>query len=118
MSAPNPFLTRLERAPREIADLLEKLPANFIESKLEAEQLQMLEATGKHAANYSYTLVHGFEAVGQLLFAASTNEQLELKRDVVSNTASLLSMLAVQAQYLQELQDTIRYTLDHQGESK
>jgi hypothetical protein len=116
MSASNPFYRNGERAPAELIDLLEKLPANFeTAAALTADQLQMISAADLHATNYNHALINGIEAIGQLLFTAATSNNGAVDATVLGNTGCLLSTMAVQVQYLSELRGGIHYALGKHG---
>lgn len=100
MSIANPHFNLIERAPYELANLLESLPPQHVHAKLTDDERLMLHAATDHAANYSETLLDGIEAIGHLLFSASTNEGFPPSQGTVANIGTLLSALAVQAQYL------------------
>ena len=116
MSSANPFFINGERAPSELCDLLEKLPARFESVELTSDDLQILDAADAHAENYNHALIDGIDAIGRLLFIASTNTGDGVSSDLISKTGHLLSAMAVQAQYLGELQSSIRFTLSKQGD--
>jgi hypothetical protein len=115
MSLTNPHFNLIERAPYELANLLEKLPPQHAHAKLTSDERLMLHAATDHAANYSETLLDGIEAIGHLLFSASTNEGFPLSQGTAAHIGTLLSALAVQAQYLKHFSAGADSTLARQG---
>jgi len=115
MSLANPHFKLIERAPHELANLLERLPPHRAGAKLSGDELLMLSAAIDHAANYNTAVLGGIEAIGHLLFSAATNEKWPLEQRVMSDVGALLSALAVQAQYLQDFTTGADSTLARQG---
>lgn len=115
MSLANPHFKSIDRAPYELARLLQDLPPRFELSKLTAEQQLMADAAVDHAANYSTAVLGGIEAIGHLLFSAATNDKWPLEQRVAADVGALLSALAVQAQYLREFTAAADSTLARQG---
>jgi hypothetical protein len=110
MSAPteNPHFRHCERAPYELGHLLMKLqPASFSAERAEAALAEhprlAVEAAMCHASNANETLMHGIEALGHILYVAAENEDCGLDMRAVRNLGPLLSHIAVEAQFLQEL---------------
>lgn len=115
MSLANPHFKLVERAPHELANLLENLPPQRCGAKLSGDELLMLNAAVDHAANYNHTLLDGIEAIGHLLFSAATNESFPIERSAAASLGTLLSALAVQAQYLQDFTTGADSALARQG---
>lgn len=115
MSLANPHFKLVERAPSELAHLLENLPPQRAGAKLTDDERLMINAAVDHAANYNHTLLDGIEALGHLLFSAATNENFPIERSVAASIGTLLSALAVQAQYLQDFTAGADSTLARQG---
>lgn len=111
----NPHFKLVERAPHELANLLENLPPRRVGTKLSGDELLMLNAAIDHAANYNNALLDGIEAIGQLLFSAATNERAPLERSTAASLGTLLSALAVQSQYLQDFTSGAESTLARPG---
>ncbi|WP_426110420.1 hypothetical protein [Massilia sp. PWRC2] len=110
MTAPatNPNFRHCDRAPYELGHLLLKLqPASFAAERSEAALAEhprdAVAAVLQHAGNANDTLMHGIEALGHVLFVAAENEDCGLDMRAVRNLGTLLSHLAVEAQFLQEL---------------
>ena len=115
MSLANPHFNLIERAPYELAHLLENLPPQHAHDKLSSDERLMLDAAASHAANYGETLLDGIEAIGHLLFSAATNEGFPLSQGTAAHIGTLLSALAVQAQYLKAFSAGAESTLSRQG---
>jgi len=115
MSLSNPHFNLIERAPYELAHLLENLPPQHDHGQLTSDERLMLRAASDHAANYNETLLDGIEAIGHLLFSAATNKGFPLSQGTAANIGTLLSALAVQAQYLKAFSAGAESTLARQG---
>lgn len=115
MSAANPYFKSIERAPYELAHLLQDLPAGIKDRKLNVDQKHMLNAAIDHAANYNNSILSGIEAIGHLMFSAANNEQWPIEQRVLSDLGAFLSAMAVQAQYLQEFSSSADSMLARQG---
>ena len=117
MSHANPHFNLIERAPYELAHLLENLPPQHDHGKLTSDERLMLHAAASHAANYSETLLDGIEAIGHLIFSAATNKGFPLSQGTAANIGTLLSALAVQAQYLKDFSAGAGSTLAREGDA-
>ena len=115
MSLANPHFNLIERAPYELAYLLENLPPQHDHGMLTSDERLMLEAAASHAANYGETLLDGIEAIGHLLFSAATNKGFPVSQDTAAHIGTLLSALAVQAQYLKAFSAGAESTLAREG---
>lgn len=117
MSLANPHfdIEKIERAPYELARLLQDLAPKHEASKLTKDQRQIVHAAADHAANYNTAVLGGIEAIGQLLFAAATNDKGPVEQRVVADIGALLSALAVQSQFLGEFMAAADSTLARQG---
>lgn len=115
MTLANPHFTSIDRAPYELARLLQNLPPNFELGKLPVDQQLMAHAAVDHAANYGTAVLSGIEAIGHLLFSAATNDKWPLEQRVAADVGALLSALAVQAQYLREFTAAADSALARQG---
>ncbi|GEM_PF-6249572 len=117
MSLANPYfdIDKIERAPYELARLLQGLPPKHEAARLTKDQRQMLHAAADHAANYNTAVLGGIDAIGQLLFAAATNDKGPVEQHVVADIGALLSALSVQSQFLGEFIAAADSTLARQG---
>jgi hypothetical protein len=108
----NPHFNHIERAPYELGHLLQQLPADFSSlSAVEPDVLLIAEAAISHATNANSTVMHGIEALGQMLFLAGTNTDFDLERSSISDLGCLLKHLAVEAQFLQETESNLSYAV-------
>lgn len=119
MSIANPHfdIDKIERAPYELARLLQDLPPKHEAARLTKDQRLMVGAAADHAANYNTAVLAGIDAIGQLLFAAATNDKGPLESRVAADVGALLSALAVQAQFLGEFTAAADSTLARQGDA-
>lgn len=109
----NPHFAHIERAPYEIGRLLRKLPVDFsAHEPLTPEGRLIAQAVQSHASNATYTLMHGLEALGDVLSTAGRNQESELSRHSLTGIGELIMHLAVESQFLQELDWNIRDALD------
>lgn len=116
---PNPHFEHIDRAPYELGYLLRQLPPNLSTySELNEDTRQIIEAAADHASNAKYTVIHGLEAIGNLMFTAGANEDNELERITISNLGLLIAHLAADAQFLEETDANLRHVLHVQGERK
>lgn len=102
---PNPHFRFVERAPYELGYLLNKLPADFSShSKLTADERLIAEAASMHASNANLELMNGLEVLGQVIAHAATNpDDAGIDKDQMMSLGTLIKHLAVEAQFLQEL---------------
>jgi hypothetical protein len=111
----NPHFERIERAPYELGYLLKKIPERFSSLEPQTEESCLIAvAAAQHASNANDTVMYGLEALGQILFVASNNEQNEVCPRLIGHIGSLIQHLAVEAQFLQETADNLRYALNEQ----
>ncbi|BBP04415.1 hypothetical protein TPL01_21060 [Sulfuriferula plumbiphila] len=111
----NPYFTNIERAPYELGHLLRKLPEHFSAFSKQiptAESRLIAAAATRHAGNANETLMRGLDTLGRIIFAAADNEALgETSSSDMRSLGSLLSHLAIEAQFLQETQSGLEFTL-------
>jgi hypothetical protein len=105
----NPHFNNIPRAPYELGHLLLRLPTA---GQLTSDDVLVAEAARKHAMNASDTLLSGLEALGQMMFVAATNNQFDLERGSLASLGCLISHIAVEQQFLQETEWSIREKLD------
>ncbi|NIA00083.1 hypothetical protein [Massilia sp. CCM 8734] len=102
---PNPHFNFVERAPYELGYLLNKLPTDFSShSKLTADERLVAEAASMHASNANSELMNGLEALGQVIaHAALSPDRGGLNKHQMMSLGALIKHMAVEAQFLQEL---------------
>lgn len=108
----NPHFNHIDRAPYELGHLLQQLPADFSSlSAVEPDVLLIAEAARDHASNANSTIMHGLEAIGQMMFAAGANTDFDIEHRTISDLGCLLQHLAVHAQFLQEAESNLSYAV-------
>lgn len=113
----NPHFDRIERAPYEIGHLLKKLPEGFSAyAPLTPETRLIAEAAQQHANNANDTLMRGLEALGNVLSIAGANQDGEASQSSLMGLGELIAHLSVEAQFLQELDCSIRDALEADDE--
>lgn len=112
--ASNPHFGHIDRAPYEFGYLLQRIPAYFPDSTpMEPDVLLRASAAADHAYNANYTLMSGLEALGKMMFVASSNERLDAT--TVSDLGCLIQHIAVEAQFLQETENALRCAIRQQN---
>ncbi len=110
--ADNPHFKFIDRAPYELGYLLRKLPVDFsISRPLTPDDRLIAEAARSQAMNANDTLLHGLEALGQVMFVAGANEQNEVDAGHMASLGCLIGHIAVEIQFMQETEWSIRETL-------
>ena len=114
----NPHFNRVDRAPYELGYLLRQLPPEHDPFfKLTPETVLIAEAAAQHASNANDTLLHGLAALGQFIYVAGTTEETEVGQDALADLGCLVRHLAVEMQFLQETESTLRHALrEHQAQ--
>ena len=117
MIAYNPHINDLGRAPYELARLMRALPVSMpADHVMTTDERQKAQAAIAHAGNANYALMAGLEAIGNILFAAVTNENFPPKEETLSSIAALITHMAVEAQVMQETQSDLQSNLDVDAE--
>ena len=112
MSAANPHIKNISRAPYELGYLLKKMPVGFSRHEpLTPEGRLLADAAQHHADNASNTLLHGIEAIGQILMTAALNEEGKISSTHLVHLGGLIEHLAVEAQVMQEIYYDMREAL-------
>jgi hypothetical protein len=110
----NPHFDRINRAPYELGQLLQRLPEDLSPfSPTTPEVFQIAAAAAEHASNANDTLMEGMEALGDLLFVAGANQENTIDPGNLSRIGSLLQHLAVEGQFLQETALRLRSVTSH-----
>lgn len=109
----NPHFTHIQRAPYEIGHLLKKLPEDFSAYRPMTQDTRLIaEAVRTHADNANNTLMHGLEALGDVLSVAGADRDGEVSQASLMCLGALITHLAVEAQLMQELDWSIRDALE------
>lgn len=110
----NPHLTHIERAPYELGHLLKRLPEHFsaFSGQTPTADVQLIAAAAaRHAENANETVMCGLDAIGKMLFVTSQSKDWEIDPGHMASIGSLISHLAIEAQFLQETQANLEFTL-------
>jgi len=114
-TAENTYFNNIDRAPYELGHLLQKLPEHFSSFSKQiptAESRLIAAAAAKHAENANGTLMRGLDSLGRIIFAAADNEDLgEISSSDLRSLGCLISHLAIEAQFLQETESSLKFTL-------
>lgn len=113
----NSYFTHSERAPYQFGHLLKRMPVDFSRGNfLASDDRLVAEAAIEHAANANDTLMSGLEALGHVMFVAGANKQCGVDGNHLANLGCLIAHIAVEAQFLQETESSIRETLEAHDE--
>jgi uncharacterized protein (DUF1800 family) len=106
MSASNPHIKHLDRAPYELGRLIAMMPRSLPRDRaLTADELQMLEAVSAHASTAMDNIEHGLEALGALLFSASESKEFPIDSRHIGAIGTLIKHLAVESQFARRCSD-------------
>lgn len=109
----NPHFAHIPRAPYEIGCLLKKLPVGFSAYEpLTPDSRLIAEAAQQHAGNANDRLMRGLEALGEVVSTAGGNENREVSQTSLMWLGELIAHLSVEAQFMQELDWSIRDVLE------
>lgn len=106
MSASNPYIKHMERAPYELGRLIAMMPRSLPRDRtLTDDELQMLEAVSVHASTAMDNIEHGLEALGAVLFSASESKDYPLDSRHIGAIGTLIKHLAVESQFVRSWLD-------------
>ena len=109
----NPHFARIDRAPFEIGRLLQRMPEVFSAyAPIDPDDRLLGEAVAQHADNANQTLLNGIEALGHILQVAGSNKEWTIDADQISRLGGLIVHLAVEAQFVQEIESNFRHAID------
>ncbi len=109
----NPHFERIDRAPYELGHLLKKMPADFsMFNPITADDRLIAEAAMNHATNANDILMNGLAALGNVMFVAGANGNSKVNSDDIADIGCLIRHIAVEAQFLQETEWSIREALE------
>ena len=107
----NPYLDHIHRAPYELGYLLKRLSPDFAwHSKPVGDDLLIAKAAVRHASNANETVLSGIEAIGKMMFAVA-NSEYSVEQQHVAHLGELISHLAVESQFLQEITGSLTEAL-------
>lgn len=109
MTYSNPHFRNEERSPYELGTLLRSLPdsLDIATTSITDEQHEKMLAADQHAANYTSTLLNGLESMGRALSSAVSNQRIPLGSADVAQVGSLVSVLAMQLQFLDDFRAAV-----------
>ena len=110
----NSYFNHIDRAPYELGHLLQRLPEHFSsrsEPTPTADMQLIATAAAQHAENANDTLLRGLDALGRLIYTAADNDQGGISSQDMRSIGVLISHLAVEAEFLQETQSNLEFTL-------
>ena len=90
-----------------------QMPTDFTGcNPLTPENRKTIEAIREEAISDNETLMHGTEVLGNIMFCAGVNSKnSELSKNSLASMGSLISHIAMQMQFLHELEQSIRLKL-------
>lgn len=109
MIANNPLFKHVDRAAYELPDLLKQLGEVDCSKPVPQEQMHMVSAVAQHARNAQNTLLDGLESLGRLMTVAGLNDEYTLAGDDVAKLGSLLTHIAVEAEFLRFTESEMSY---------
>jgi hypothetical protein len=107
MSQSNPIFKRIDRASFEFSSLLRTLPQHLHGACLNTEQLQVIEAADRHAANSTLTLLDGLQSLGRVLWSASVNEDYAPEVGDCGRIGKLVTEIALQIEFLNDFRSEV-----------
>jgi hypothetical protein len=109
----NPHFKNVDRAPYELGYLLKNLPEGFSQYEpLTPDTRLIAEAACHHADNANGTLMSGIATIGDLLVTAALNEEGEISSRYLASLGALITHLAAEAEFMQDIHDTMQAALD------
>ena len=113
MSGANPAFKNVDRAAYELPWAMKNLPDGRMQlANLKPDELLVARAAQLHAFNALSTVLTGIEAIGHLIFSASTNDGGEVEPHHLAGLGSLIAHLGVEAQYLSETESELRVAIN------
>lgn len=114
----NPYFRRPNRGAYEIGRLLRQMPAHFYPREaVTPDVLLQADATRRHAWNSIYTLTHGLEAIGNLLTTIGCASEERLDNGTLLDLGALITHMAVDLQFLDEVQGSMDEVLSNTAQS-
>lgn len=108
----NPHFRRVDRAPYELGHLLKKMPADFTPyHPLTPDDRLIAEAARNHAMNANDALMRGLAALGHVMSVAGANSGGDIDSCQFMGLGELLTHIAVESQFLQETEWSLREIL-------
>jgi len=100
----NPAFNNVGRAPYELGDLIKNIGEIAVDAVLTETQRNQVDAAVTHAQNSTETLLSGLESIGKMLALIGPLDA-RVDGDVVTNMGELIAHLAVEVQYVRDVED-------------
>jgi hypothetical protein len=100
----NPAFNNVGRAPYELGYLVKNIGEIGTDAVLTDSQRSQVGAAVTHAQNSTETLLSGLESIGKMLALIGPLEE-RVDGDVVTNIGELIAHLAVEVQYVRDVED-------------
>jgi hypothetical protein len=100
----NPAFNNVGRAPYELGYLVKNIGEISMDAALTDDQRNKVEAAVTHAQNSTETLLSGLESIGKMLALIGPLDE-RVDGDVVTNIGELIAHMAVEIQYVRDVED-------------
>ena len=100
----NPAFNNVGRAPYELGYLVKNIGEIGMDAVLTDRQRNQVAAAVTHAQNSTETLLSGLESIGKMFALIGPLEE-RVDGDVVTNMGELIAHLAVEVQYVRDVED-------------
>lgn len=100
----NPAFNNVGRAPYELGYLVKNIGEIAVDAVLTEAQRNQVGAAVTHAQNSTETLLDGLESIGKMLALIGPLDE-RVDGDVVTNIGELIAHLAVEVQYVRDVED-------------
>ncbi|WP_332848682.1 hypothetical protein [Massilia sp. S19_KUP03_FR1] len=108
-----PPLKFIERPAYELPNLLKDFNAQTARhDEMTEEQRDKADAIETHAINATQTILDGIEAIGAAMFSAGSNADWPLGGRTVGALGTLITHLAVELQYLSDVQSDMHTRIE------
>lgn len=100
----NPAFSNVGRAPCELGHLVKRIGEIGVDAVLTDEQRDQVGAAAHHAQNSTETLLSGIESIGKMLALIGPLDE-RVDGDIVTNIGELICHMAVEIQYVRDVED-------------
>lgn len=100
----NPAFNNVGRAPYELGCLVKYIGEIGVDVVLTDTQRNQADAALTHAQNSTETLLSGLESIGKMLALIGPLDK-RVDGDIVTNIGELISHMAVEVQYVRDVED-------------
>lgn len=111
----NPAFNSVGRAPYELGYLVKSIGEISMDAVLTDDQRNKVSAAVNHAQNSTETLLGGLESIGRMMALIGPLDD-RLDGDVVTNMGELIAHMAVEVQYVRDVEDEMRGILKRDKE--